>query len=76
MANQLTCLTAEQAQLAACAKANGWPSGPGQYFGAVTPEANWTGYWPNDLYFDTEAEILYAFNGTPGENTGWVAINP
>lgn len=67
----------ELASEASCAKAKGWPSGP-QILppAAGTPEASVTGYWVGDQYFDTDNEILYVFNGTPGANTGWVAINP
>jgi hypothetical protein len=73
MADQLTCLSAEQAQNGACARSNGWPAAPGIYSGEGTPEASWTGFWLGDLYMNTTNGTLYAFNGTPGENTGWVA---
>lgn len=71
----MPCLTSEEATAAACAKLHGWPSAAGQYEQAGTPEGSRTGYWLNDLCLDTETGKEYAFNGTPGENTGWVALN-
>jgi len=70
MANQLTCL--DNAAEAACAKLKGWPAGPATYSGDGSPEAAWIGYWLGDTYMDTSNGNLWTFNGTPGENTGWV----
>ena len=60
---------------AACAKAHGWPEGPRSLSGIGTPEENVIGYWPNDQYLATDTGKVYAFNGTPGEATGWVILN-
>ncbi len=73
--DQILCRTSEQASAAACAKAQGWPAGPAIYSGAGTPEGSWYGFWPGDQYMDTETGTQYGFNGTPGENTGWEALN-
>jgi hypothetical protein len=70
---QWNCWTAAQAQQAACAKAEGWPPGPGLYAGAGTPENNWYGYWVGDLYTDSETGKVYSFTGTPGTAVGWNA---
>lgn len=70
----LNCI--ENAADAACAKAKGWPSGPGIYVGEGSPEGVETGYWVGDQYWDTTNSILYVFNGDPGGNTSWSAINP
>lgn len=66
----------ENADLAACAKAQGWPAGPQITSGEGSPEGVVTGYWVADQYWDTTNEILYSFNGDPGTNTNWVAIGP
>lgn len=70
---QWNCWTAAQAQQAACAKANGWPPAPGLYSAAGSPEGAWYGYWTGDIYTDSDDGTVYAFAGTPGEATGWVA---
>lgn len=76
--NYQYCPGSTMAQLAACVAANGGPPHPQQLAGVGTPEAAVVGYWIGiDQYFDTDAEILYVFNGASiGATTGWVAINP
>lgn len=69
----LNCI--ENAELAACAKAKGWPAAPQTTSGEDAPEGAVTGYWPGDLYMRTTTSKLYAFNGTAGENTGWNILN-
>lgn len=69
----LNCI--ENAADASCAKVKGWPDGPARYVGDVPPEGVQIGYWVGDQYFNTDVQRLYVFNGTPGTDTGWVALN-
>jgi hypothetical protein len=75
MPNYVTC--PELAALYSCVLAQGGPLNPQNIAGVGTPEGATTGYYTGlDTYFDTDAEILYRFNGDIGANTGWVAIGP
>lgn len=63
-------------QQAVCDTQNGVPPEPFVQRGIVAPEGVVTGHAVgNHQYFDTVAEKYYIFNGTVGENTGWVALN-
>ncbi len=58
-----------------CAKANGWPAEPKIRSGPGSPEGSVIGYWPGDLWMNTSTSHMYGFNGTPGEDTGWLLLS-
>jgi hypothetical protein len=77
MPNLTQCPSSTMVQLQACVLAGGGPGQPQNLTGEGSPEGVVQGFWTGlDEYFDTEAEILYRYNGTVGATTGWVAINP
>lgn len=57
-----------------CAKANGWPASPSIRSGTVDPEGNVLGFWPGDIYVNTETNTVWYFSGTPNTSTGWFQI--
>lgn len=64
-------------QQAHCNAANGQPTSPVIQNTEATPEGSVNGLAVGlHLVWDTVGEVLYVFNGTVGQNTGWVAINP
>lgn len=62
------------AQEVACAKARGWPSGPQTTNGTSDPEGSVIGYWPGDIFVNTETGEVFVFVGTPGTSTGWIQL--
>jgi len=42
--------------------------------GSGDPNTVQTGYWPGQLYWDTMHLVHWIFNGTKGQNTGWVRL--
>ena len=59
-----------------CRIANGQPQNPVIQTGTGTPEGAVIGLAVGThLFFDTEGGDMYVFNGTVGEDTGWVALN-
>ena len=64
-------------QQAYCNQANGQPTQTFTQNGEGTPEGEVVGLAIGlHQFWDTDGEVLYVFNGTVGEDTGWVAINP
>jgi hypothetical protein len=74
MADLIHCPSSAMVALATCNRAKGWPA-PAYEFGTATPEGAVTGYYPGQLFANTETDKMYAFFGTAGANTGWVILN-
>lgn len=63
-------------QQAVCNAAQGLPTSPFTQIGTATPEGSATGYAVGlHQFWDETNAKMYIFNGTVGENTGWVALN-
>lgn len=63
-------------QQAVCNAANGQPTEPVIQNVTATPEGSVNGLAVGlHLAWDTVGAVMYVFNGTVGENTGWVALN-
>lgn len=63
-------------QLAHCQTANGQPSNVVLQRGTATPEGAVVGVGVGyHQFWDSVGAKMYVFNGTVGQNTGWVALN-
>lgn len=59
-----------------CQIANGQPTETFTQVGTATPEGAIAGLVVGlHQFWDSTGEVMYIFNGTVGENTGWVALN-
>lgn len=58
-----------------CNAQQGLPTEPFTQVGTGTPEGNTVGIVVGlHQFWSTDNETMYVFNGTVGENTGWVAL--